>query len=514
MKKVLPLIIVLFSAINIYSQYKGGVGDGHSSDITTNISKIVINAGIDITICGADTVTIGTAAGANKTYSWTRLGSPTILANTAIYKFYASTLGINKYILKVDSMFCSVYDTVTVRVNPPMSELSVSTGYIANTSTTIPYNPTPLRDNCWKVIQTPNLGNFRLPTDIAPYPSYVVLGSPSYNSVSVSDSRIANGQYISPNPSANAGINLSPELPVVFQRNFSTSTNGSIRIIGELLADNYSELYLNTTLIKAQNTAQYSTNFLNPTPIDTVLSVNAGVHSLKINLRNSSNADPLGVRFSGLLISCNTNIIDDNCYAAPPTVSAGPDQEICLGDSVLIGSPGIPETTYSWAILNGATFSTGNSQIKVAPTATTTYVLTGSNSGGTQSDNVTVTVNPKPDATISGIFNVCTDSEYYYSVPNIPGNVYEWSVTGGMIVSGTNDRFEIRIRWGAIGTGTISVRVTNQFACESHSSSNITINALPTASITYPNPLCAEIRTVTPIQTGQTGGFYSIQPTN
>lgn len=512
MKKVLPIIILLFSAINIYSQYKGGVGDGHSSDITTNISKIVINAGSDVTICGADTVTIGTPAGANKTYSWTRLGSPTILANTAIYKFYASTLGIHKYILKVDSMFCSVYDTVIVRVDSPMSQLSVSTGYIANTSTTIPYTPTPLRDNCWKVIQTPNIPNFRLPTDIVPYPSYVVLGSPSYNSASVSDSRLADGNYISPNPSANAGMNLTPELPVVFQRSFSISNNGNLRIIGELLADNYAELYLDNILIKAQSAAQYTTNFLNPMPIDTILSINAGVHNLKINLRNSSNTDPLGVRFSGLLTSCNTNILDDNCYAAPPTVSAGPDQVICMGDSVLIGTPGDVGTSYSWAILNGATFSTGHSQIKVAPATTTTYVLTGTNSGGTQSDNVTVTVNPKPDATISGIANVCTDAVYYYSVPNVPGNVYEWSVSGGVIQAGINNRYEVRIHWGSVGQGSLSVKVTNQYPCVSETTLSITINPPPTAAISYPNPLCAEVRTVNVTQTGQSGGFYSATP--
>lgn len=512
MKKVLPIIILLFSAINIYSQYKGGVGDGHSSDITTNISKIVINAGSDVTICGADTVTIGTAAGVNKTYSWTRLGSPTILANTAIYKFYASTLGIHKYILKVDSMFCSVYDTVIVRVDSPMSQLSVSTGYIANTSTTIPYTPTPLRDNCWKVIQTPNIPNFRLPTDIVPYPSYVVLGSPSYNSASVSDSRLADGHYISPNPSANAGMNLTPELPVVFQRSFSISNNGNLRIIGELLADNYAELYLDNILIKAQSAAQYTTNFLNPMPIDTILSINAGVHNLKINLRNSSNTDPLGVRFSGLLTSCNTSILDDNCYAAPPTVSAGPDQVICMGDSVLIGTPGDAATSYSWAILNGATFSTGHSQIKVAPAATTTYVLTGTNSGGTQSDNVTVTVNPKPDATISGIANVCTDAVYYYSVPNVPGNVYEWSVNGGVIQAGINNRYEVRIHWGSVGQGSLSVKVTNQYSCVSETTLSITINPPPTAAISYPNPLCAEDRTVNVTQTGQSGGFYSATP--
>ena len=71
-----------------------------------------------------------------------------------------------------------------------------------------------------------------------------------------------------------------------------------------------------------------------------------------------------------------------------PTVGAGADQTICVDASVTLSGSGA--ATYTWD--NGVT-----NAISFAPTATTTYTVTGTSAAGcTSTDQVVVTVNPLP----------------------------------------------------------------------------------------------------------------------
>ncbi|MDP4268068.1 MAG: hypothetical protein Q8880_11605, partial [Bacteroidota bacterium] len=80
-----------------------------------------------------------------------------------------------------------------------------------------------------------------------------------------------------------------------------------------------------------------------------------------------------------------------------PKVSAGTDQTICSGITATLTASG--GTTYSWS-----TAQTIN-PIKVSPTTTTTYKVTGTTNGCTGVAQVVITVNIKPDAAITGIPN-------------------------------------------------------------------------------------------------------------
>ena len=76
-----------------------------------------------------------------------------------------------------------------------------------------------------------------------------------------------------------------------------------------------------------------------------------------------------------------------------PTVVAGADQVICLGDAVQIGSAGDPTHTYSW-VSNPAGFTSSIANPTVSPTVTTTYTLTETvtSTGCSESQSMTVTV--------------------------------------------------------------------------------------------------------------------------
>jgi extracellular elastinolytic metalloproteinase len=80
--------------------------------------------------------------------------------------------------------------------------------------------------------------------------------------------------------------------------------------------------------------------------------------------------------------------VPSSCSCSPaPVANAGPDQSICTGQSVTLGTAAQPGTTYSWSP-GGAT----TAQISVAPTATTTYTVTATTSCGSASDSAVVTV--------------------------------------------------------------------------------------------------------------------------
>ena len=171
--------------------------------------------------------------------------------------------------------------------------------------------------------------------------------------------------------------NLSPELPIIFRKMFSTDSDGDVRILGELLADNYSAIYIDNTLIKAQNLSQFNTNFINTTPIDTIISLSSGNHSIDLHLRNAAGGsnNPTGVRLSAVLLSCNSTLSSGDCSSTPIIANAGVDKSICIGESVQIGTPALTGYSYSWSEVGGSNISTGQARITVSPTATTSYYI-------------------------------------------------------------------------------------------------------------------------------------------
>ncbi len=122
-----------------------------------------------------------------------------------------------------------------------------------------------------------------------------------------------------------------------------------------------------------------------------------------------------------------------------PTIDAGPDVAICLGECTTLTATGADPIggaggTYEWS--NG----TQTADNFVCPGVTTTYYVTGTDINGcTGSDMVTVTVNPNPTATASSNSPVCVEEtlelygEGYLPTPFptsycIPSqyNLFEW----------------------------------------------------------------------------------------
>jgi hypothetical protein len=143
------------------------------------------------------------------------------------------------------------------------------------------------------------------------------------------------------------------------------------------------------------------------------------------NLANGTpNACRIWDAFSAHGIACGARPV---CSCAQPaTADAGPDVAICQGGSTTIGTPALPDHTYSWSP-GGAT----TAQILVSPGTTTVYTLTTTTSCDQGTDAVTVTVNgPPPTADAGADVTICEGDSTTIGTPALPDHTYSWTPGG------------------------------------------------------------------------------------
>jgi gliding motility-associated-like protein len=120
-----------------------------------------------------------------------------------------------------------------------------------------------------------------------------------------------------------------------------------------------------------------------------------------------------------------------------PTVSAGPDKEICFGKSTRITATG--GLSYVWSPASSLSCSTCDTPV-AAPTTTTVYSLVGTGANGcTDTANVTVTVNPLPVIDAGTAQAVCQDESLQLHVTGAA--TYNWIPTDYLSCSNCADPF-------------------------------------------------------------------------
>ena len=162
-----------------------------------------------------------------------------------------------------------------------------------------------------------------------------------------------------------------------------------------------------------------------------------------------------------------------------PTANAGPDVNICAGQSINLTATG--GGTYSW--------STGSSTAttSVNPTTTTTYTVTVTTPGcGTDTDDVIVNVVPLAGVGITAsTTSVCPGGSATLTA-SAGFTSYSWSTgqSGGSI--STNQ------------PGTYTVTVTNSVGCTGTASVTLTPRPLPSLSLSSAVDVCGgQCQTVT-----------------
>ena len=143
---------------------------------------------------------------------------------------------------------------------------------------------------------------------------------------------------------------------------------------------------------------------------------------------------------------------------------------ICVGDSILLSSTGA--TSYTWFPNTGLKFYSP-SAVKVAPTITSNYTLTGTlNSVCFETVNITVNVHPIPNVTFNQVHaNLCFN-EPPVSLNGLPGGgqYYGGPFTGLGIISGSFHPI-----MAGLGGHTIVYTYTDANNCSNSASATLTV---------------------------------------
>jgi antitoxin (DNA-binding transcriptional repressor) of toxin-antitoxin stability system len=183
---------------------------------------------------------------------------------------------------------------------------------------------------------------------------------------------------------------------------------------------------------------------------------------------------------SGCTDSSTAITITANVLAGINITPAGPTN-FCSGSSVALNANTGAGLTYQWRVngtnINGAT----NASYTANASGSYKVVVTNGTSCADSSTAVIVTVNALPTATITpaGATNFCTGGSVVLNANTGAGLTYLWRVNGTNINGATNASYT------AVAAGSYKVVVTNASACSDSSTAiTVTVNALPTATIT------------------------------
>jgi len=173
-----------------------------------------------------------------------------------------------------------------------------------------------------------------------------------------------------------------------------------------------------------------------------------------------------------------------------PNVTSSNGSSFCDVANTTLTASSSGATGYTWYSDAGLTnqIGTGATYTVTNLNTTTTYYVTATNSCGTSAaGSFTVTVNASPAApTITGNTSVCAGATgVTYSTGTYSS--YNWTVTNGTITAGQGTN-TITVTWSNTpGTGNVAVAITDANGCSANNSTNVTINALPTPSISGSN---------------------------
>ncbi|MBK8498597.1 MAG: gliding motility-associated C-terminal domain-containing protein [Flavobacteriales bacterium] len=150
-----------------------------------------------------------------------------------------------------------------------------------------------------------------------------------------------------------------------------------------------------------------------------------------------------------------------------PSANAGPDEAVCLGGSVTIGTnqPG----SYSWSPATGLS-ATDVAQPSASPVVTTTYYVALTDATNcSETDSVVVTVNQfsQSIAIEPPVGSACENAPASaFALPDQSGNSYAWSTSGPLMITGAVDN-TVDLLHTTPGTSTLYLIVTDANDCSS-----------------------------------------------
>ncbi len=183
--------------------------------------------------------------------------------------------------------------------------------------------------------------------------------------------------------------------------------------------------------------------------------------------------------------------VQEATASAPAT--AGPitgPLTVCLNNSDTYSVGSIAgATSYVWSAPTGATIVSGQGTTSVSVSFSASAIsgnmsVYGSNANGNGAPSslmVTVNTTPSPTSAVTGIDNPCQTSSQTYSVTNVSGITFTWTVPSGSVITSGQGTNSINVTVGG-NSGNVTVVPSNN--CGSGSATNLAITVSPVPSQT------------------------------
>lgn len=210
---------------------------------------------------------------------------------------------------------------------------------------------------------------------------------------------------------------------------------------------------------------------------------------------------------SGVIQLNSLNIygtVNSGCTPPEITVSAAASP-VCIGTGTTLTATGAGTGgTYTWAPNIGLSATTGATVI-ANPSATTTYTVTGTNTGGCSDTGlVTLTITPLPVVSVTGATTLCAGGATTTLTGSPAGGTWTSVYTSMATVTSSG-----MVTGVSAGTDTIKYAVTNSCGTTTVTRA-ITINPLPSAgTITGPDSVCIGASISLANATATSGGTWS-----
>ncbi len=522
-------------------------------DGCTNTDSVVVTSnpvpvpsgGPDVAICSGNSAVLGLPLDTGYVYQWTPatgLNNDTIAEPTVTLIDTTGTSSTLQYVVNVTNIYgCTSSDTVTVTLNPaPTAIAGNDTSVCSGTTITLGssnvsgygYSWTPATGLSNDTISDPSvtlINNGTQPDTVTYYlttnlgvcqdiDTVMIIVKPNPAIIAGQDTSLCSGEVIILGGSSTPGYtyNWTPNTWL----NNDTISAPTLTAINNGTTPVSVTYTLNVSLDGCQSTDSITVT-VNPLPSvtasgspltvcsgDTVTLSGAGATgyswatstapSTIISTDSTFIVLPLVTTTYILtgtnLFACSfSDTLTINVNQLPNLAITTANDTICEGDTITLTAGGA--SVYDW-YENGVYIGTGTN-IQVSPSATSVYVLNGTNLNNCSSqDSIVIHVNPA--ATVSGItgtVSVCpgiNGVQYTITNPN-PNSTYNWTITSGTLATGQGTA-TITVDWSATpGTGLVSVTEITADGCASNPVDlPVTINMLLTpVAPAGPTTLCA-----------------------
>ncbi|MDP4266883.1 MAG: gliding motility-associated C-terminal domain-containing protein [Bacteroidota bacterium] len=460
------IVTMTATGLNTDCPFKG------NDTVIVNVKSLpVINAGKDTSLCSGKSINLSVTAPGGSTYTWSNGNSVSTIS--------VSPTQTTNYKITVTNNGCNSKDSVSVTVNPN-PQFNLGADFTINPGDSAILNPTITNGSTYSWSSGEKTKSITAkPTSTTTY----TLTSTSPNGCTTTDNVVVSVAVSSANAGPDQTICLGDSATLIGSGNGTYSwNNGSTTktikvkpastttyiLYVKLGTSTYSDtavVYVNSTTINVAadkpTICNGQTAILTASGGDTY-TWNSGCSSATCNVSPSTTTT---YKVTGTKNGCsNTANIIVSVNSLPPVKATAKPSSICKGQLDTLTATGAD--TYSWS-----TTASSNSLI-LAPTATTTYTVTGTSSGCTASNNVVVTVNNLPNVNVSASsLTVCVgNNDTLYATG---ATTYKWDNGLGngtpRIISPTT-------------TTTYTVTGSNG-TCSNIASITINVNPLPAVNV-------------------------------